>query len=90
MDVSRKRLAGLVGTSLTCLLVHLDSGLVSLNPDDFTDQFLVTDTDLKTMASTTFGEHGCRRPARTPQPTNSYMAHPVMPSATTTVVHGAN
>ena len=68
---------------LTGLLVDLDGGLVAIDPDNLADESIVADTDLQTV-----NERGKRkknpRISQKRARTSSYMAQPIIFSATTT------
>lgn len=64
--------------SSTCFLVDLNRGLILVDTNNFTDKQVMTDTTLcgQYLGFSTVSELGL--------PTNSYMAQPIMFSATTT------
>jgi len=68
----------------TCLLVHLDGCLIAIDSDDLTNELVVTDFDLFQRLATRTLQGIVNRSLHT----NSYMATPIMSSATTTGLWG--
>jgi hypothetical protein len=68
----------------TCFFVDLNSCLVSIDPDDLSDKLIMSDTTLHvTHKNGDFRIGFWTRKLRRAL-TNSYMAHPIIFSATTT------
>lgn len=63
----------------TCLFVYLDGCLVAIDPNDFTDKLVMANFYLRHILA----NHDFLRDRQVSR-TNSYMATPIMSSATTT------